>query len=127
MTTIGMLKKILRDIDNIEDVEESAIASREGLLIFSTISKKQHAEAFVAMSAAMMGAAETATTELGKDIPDRIIVNSRNGKIIATGAGPKALLLVMTKPNAGLELVMQEMTKASEMIKEILGDVRGIK
>ena len=121
MTTIEMLEKALKDINNIGGVEESAIASRDGLLICSTISKKQHAETFVAMSATMMGAAETATTELGKGIPDRIIVESKNGRIIGTGAGPKALLLVMTKPDAGLGLVLVEMTKVSEQIKKILG------
>jgi predicted regulator of Ras-like GTPase activity (Roadblock/LC7/MglB family) len=47
-------------------------------------------------------------------------VESRRGRIIGTGAGPKALLLVMTKPDASLGLVLLEMTKASERIKEIL-------
>jgi predicted regulator of Ras-like GTPase activity (Roadblock/LC7/MglB family) len=73
------------------------------------------------MSATMMGAAETATIELGKSIPDRIIVESKNGRIIGTGAGPKALLLVMTQPDAGLEVVLIEMAKAAEQIKQILG------
>ena len=121
MTTIEMLEKILKDINNIGGVEASAIASRDGLLICSTISKKQHAETFVAMSATMMGAAETATTELGKGIPDRIIVESKNGRIIGTGAGQKALLLVMTEPDTGLGLVLIEMTKASEKVKQVLG------
>jgi len=120
MTTIEMLEKILKDINNIGGVETSAVASRDGLLICSTIPRKQHAETFVAMSATMIGAAETATTELGKGIPDRIIVESRTGRIIGTGAGPKALLLVMTKPDASLGLVLIEMTKASEQIKNIL-------
>ncbi len=71
-----MLERILNCINNVGDVEESAIASRDGLLIHSTISKKQHAETFAAMSATMMGAAETAALELGKAIPDRIIVES---------------------------------------------------
>lgn len=121
MTTIEMLEKVLKDINNIGGVEASAIASRDGLLISSTIPTKQHAETFVAMSATMMGAAETATTELGKGLPDRIIVESTSGRIIGTGAGSKALLLVMTKPDASLGLVLIEMTKASKQIKEILG------
>jgi predicted regulator of Ras-like GTPase activity (Roadblock/LC7/MglB family) len=120
MTTIELLEKILKEINNIGGVETSAIASRDGLLICSTIEKKQHVETFVAMSATMMGAAETAMMELGKGIPERIIVESRTGRIIGTGAGPKALLLVMTKPDANLGLVLIEMTKASEQIKEIL-------
>jgi predicted regulator of Ras-like GTPase activity (Roadblock/LC7/MglB family) len=120
MTTIEMLEKILKDINNIGGVETSAIASRDGLLICSTITNKQQVETFVAMSATMIGAAETATMELGKGIPDRIIVESKRGRIIGTGTGPKALLLVMTKPDASLGLVLIEMTKASERIKEIL-------
>lgn len=120
MTTIEMLEKVLENINNIGGVEASAVASRDGLLICSTISKKQPAETFVAMSATMMGAAETATTELGKGIPERIIVESKAGRIIGTGAGSKALLLVMTKPDAGLGLVLIEMTKGSEQIKNIL-------
>jgi len=121
MTTTEMLEKILNDINNIGGVEASAIASRDGLLICSTISKKQHAETLVAMSATMIGAAEAATMELGKGIPDRIIVESKHGRILGTGAGSKALLLVMTKPDAGLGLVLIEMAKASEQIKHILG------
>ena|SRR3990170_1046120 len=121
MTIIEMLEKVLENINNIGGVEASAVASRDGLLICSTISKKQPAETFVAMSATMMGAAETATTELGKGVPERIIVESKTGRIIGTGAGPKALLLVMTKPDAGLGLVLIEMAKGSEQIKNILG------
>ncbi len=121
MTTIELLEKILQDLKNIGGVEASAIASRDGLLIYSTVSKKHHAETFAAMSATMLGAAETATTELGKGIPERIIVESKNGRVIATGAGPKALLIVMTEPNAGLGLILIEVAKASEKIKEVLG------
>ncbi|MFA4955516.1 MAG: roadblock/LC7 domain-containing protein [Candidatus Methanoperedens sp.] len=120
MTTIEMLEKILKNINNIGGVETSAVASRDGLLICSTMPRKQHVETFVAMCATMIGAAETATTELGKGIPDRIIVESKTGRIIGTGAGQKALLLVMTKPDASLGLVLIEMTKASQRIKEIL-------
>jgi len=120
MTTIEMLENILKDINTVGGVETSAVASRDGLLICSTIPRRQHAETFVAMCATMIGAAETATTELGKGIPERIIVESKTGKIIGTGAGPKALLLVMTKPDANLGLILIEMTKASEKVKDIL-------
>lgn len=120
MTTIEMLEKVLKDINNIGGIEASAIASRDGLLICSTIPMKKHAETFVAMSATMMGAAETATIELEKGIPDRIIVEYKNGRIIGTGAGHKALLLVMTKTDAGLGLALVEIAKAAEHIKKIL-------
>lgn len=73
------------------------------------------------MTATMHGAAETATSELGKGVPDRVIVEGREGKIVATGAGSKALLVVMTNSRANLGLVLFEIGKASEKVKELLG------
>ncbi len=115
------LEKILKDLKAAGDIEASAIVSRDGLLIAADISQNVNAEAFAAMTATMLGAAETATSELGKGIPDRVIVEGKEGKIIATGAGPKALLVVMTTPRANLGLVLLEMSKASDKIKELLG------
>jgi predicted regulator of Ras-like GTPase activity (Roadblock/LC7/MglB family) len=121
MTTLEILEQILRDIGKMVGVEAAAIGSRDGLVICSTIPNTFHAETFAAMSATMTAAAETAVNELGKNIPERIIVESKNGRIIAAGAGPKALLLVMMQPDAGLGLVLLEMKKASESIKRALG------
>jgi len=119
--TIGMMEIIVKEINEAGGIEASAIASRDGLLICTTLSDQKQAEIFVAMSATMIGAAETAALELGKGIPDMTIVESQSGKIIGMGAGPKALLIVMTRPDASLGLVITEMKKASEKIKRILG------
>lgn len=118
--TINMLDKVLADTKRVGGVEASVIASRDGLLMASNIPSSSRAETFAAMSATMLGAAETATTELGKGIPDRVIVESEHGKLIATGAGPKALLIVLTDPNAGLGLILVELEKAAEKIKKIV-------
>jgi predicted regulator of Ras-like GTPase activity (Roadblock/LC7/MglB family) len=120
LTTIQVFEKIFNDLQNVGGIEALAIASRDGLLICSNMPQKQNAETFAAMAATMLGAAETATAELGKGIPGRIIVESKHGKIIATGAGPKALLLVMTETNASLGLILVEIVKASERIKQVL-------
>ena len=121
MNTSRLLEKILDDLKLLGGIDASVVASRDGLLIFSNTALKEHAEIFAAMSATMLGAAETATFELRKGIPERIIVESDKGKIIATGAGPKALLVVLTEPNASLGLILVEVAKASEKIRELLG------
>ena len=115
------LEKVLKDLKDVGDVEASAIVSRDGLLIAADLSPHVNAEAFAAMTATMLGAAETATSELGMGIPDRVIVEGKMGKIVAVGAGPKALLVVMTNPKASLGLILLEIGKASERIKELLG------
>lgn len=117
MTTEETLKKILNDLKNIGGIEALAVVRRDGLLLYSTIAQKQNAEKFAAMSATLVGAAETAAAVLGKSIPDRIIVESKYGRIIGTCAGSKALLMVMAEPYAGLGLFIVESTKASEKIK----------
>ncbi|HJH28765.1 MAG TPA: hypothetical protein C5S51_03605 [Methanosarcinaceae archaeon] len=121
-SVIDMLNNVLSDTKKVGGVEALVVVSRDGLLIASNIPSSlcARAETFAAMSATMLGAAETATTELGKGLPDRLIVESEHGKIIATGAGPKALLIVLTEPNAGLGLILVELEKAAEKIKKML-------
>ncbi len=120
MSIREMLEKVLKDLRSVGDIEASAIVSRDGLLIAADIPQNINAEAFAAMTATMLGAAETASSELGKGVPDRVIVESNAGKIVATGAGSKALLVVMTNPKATLGLVLFEINKAKEKIKDIL-------
>lgn len=115
-----MLEKVLNDLKSAGDVEAGAVVSRDGLLIAADISQNVNSDSFAAMTATMLGAAETATSELRKGIPDRVIVEGENGKIVATGAGFKALLVVMTSSNANLGLILLEMGKASSKIKELL-------
>ena len=119
-TTKEMLEKLLNDLKRTGNIEASAVVSRDGLLMASDISAGIHAETFAAMNATMMGAAETAVSELKKGFPDRVIIESKEAKVIVTGAGPKALLIVMTTPDAGLGLILVEMGKITEKIKSLL-------
>jgi uncharacterized protein len=119
-TTKEMLEKILKDIKVTGGIEASAVVSRDGLLIASDIPQNVHAETFAAMTATMLGAAETAVEELNKGVVDRIIIEGKDVKIIGTGTGQKAILIVMTEPNTRLGLVLVEMDKAKEKIKGLL-------
>ncbi len=119
-TVKEMLEKVLDGLRSVGDIEASAIVSRDGLLMASDIATGINAETFAAMSATMLGAAETAAAELGRGLPDRIIVESEETKLIAIGTGPKALLVVMTSPEAGLGLILIELGKAADKIKMIL-------
>ena len=117
---VQKVDKILGDLKNVGGVEACATASRDGLLIHAVMPKKQFGESFAAMSATMLGAAETATTELGKGVPNRVIVESEHGRLIAVGAGPKALLIVLVDSDTGLGLILLEIEKAAKKLKEIL-------
>ena len=119
-STSEMLGKVLADLGKVGEIEASAIATRDGLLMSADMHTRGDPEMFVAMSATMLGAAETASSELNKGIPNRVIVESDDGKLICVGAGPKALLVVMTAPEAGLGLVLVEMVKAADKIRKLI-------
>jgi len=117
---IELIDKVLSDLKTAGGVESCAAVSRDGLLIRSSLQKEQFAESFAAMSATMLGAAETASIELGKGVPNRVIVESSQGRLIAVGAGRKALLVVIVSQDAGLGLVLLELDKAALSLKELL-------
>lgn len=118
--TIELVDKVLADLKKSGGVEACAAVSRDGLLIRSSMQKEQFAESFAAMSATMLGAAETASTELGKGVPNRVIVESEMGRLIAVGAGNKALLVVIVSSETGLGLILLELDKAAKKLKELL-------
>ncbi len=87
------LERILSEIKAVPSVYEATIVSRSGMHIAGDAPKGVHLETFVAMSAILFGAAETATAEL-KDKLLHISVELGRGKVVLTGAGPRALLVV---------------------------------
>jgi len=121
MDTADLLEEALKNLKSTGGIEATAVISRDGLVMKAKMPSKQKPETLAAMSATMLGAAETATIELGKGIPHRVIAETENGKLIAMGAGPKAVLVIITDSDIGLGLILIEAEKAASKIKEILG------
>ena len=118
--TIELIEKVLANLKKVRGVEACAAVSRDGLLISSVMQNERFAESFAAMSATMLGAAETATTELNKGVPYRVIVESKHGGLITVGAGSKALIVVLVNSNTGLGLILLELDKSAAKLKELL-------
>ncbi|MCX9025560.1 MAG: roadblock/LC7 domain-containing protein [Candidatus Methanoperedens sp.] len=118
--TIDMVDKLLADLKNIGGVEASIAASRDGLLIRGNMPKEKFLASLAAMSATMLGAAETATTQVEKGLPTRVIVESEYGRLIIVGAGPKALLIILANSDSSLGLILIELDKSAKKLKELL-------
>jgi predicted regulator of Ras-like GTPase activity (Roadblock/LC7/MglB family) len=118
--TIDMVDKLLADLRNIGGVEASIAASRDGLLIRGNMPKGKFLASLAAMSATILGAAETATRQMEKGFPSRVIVESEYGRLIIVGAGSKALLLILANSNSSLGLILIELDKSAKMLKELL-------
>jgi len=118
--TIDMVDKLLADLKNMGGVEACAAASRDGLLIRAVIQKELFVDSLAAMSATILGAAETATMQVEKGVPNRVIVETDYGRLVVVGAGPKALLIVLATTDTGLGLILLELEKSAMKLKEIL-------
>ena len=112
------LNQILQKLISTGDVEGAAVITRDGLLIASELSESIDGETLAAMAATMTGAAETAVQELKKTSPDRVIVESKNTKLITVGAGQQAILVCVIDPNAKLGLILLDMKKAADDIQK---------
>ena len=114
------LNEVLTDLKNVDGIESAAIATRDGLLIAANTLSGTHPETFAAMSATMLGAAETATSNHNNGSVKRVIVESADCRMVAIGSGPKSLLVVLTDVNSGLGLILVELKKSALKIGEIL-------
>lgn len=115
------LMGILKKLSSVGDVAGSAIVTRDGLLMASDLPSDIDAETFAAMSATMIGAAETAVGELKKGTVERVTAEGKEIKLLTKGAASSAVLVSMVKANANLGLVLVEMGKASDKIEKEMG------
>ncbi len=89
----GRLKAVLARLKE-AGIESSAVVRRDGVMIESDLpGSVEDNEAFAAMAAVMLGAAETATSELRQGVPRRVILELGDRSIVEVGAGPVALLV----------------------------------
>ena len=87
------IDKILDEVRSIPSVYEATVVSRSGMHIAGESPRGVHLETYVAMSAILLGAAETATAEM-KDKLQHVSVELSRGKMVLTSAGNRALLVV---------------------------------
>jgi len=109
------LEEVLDEIRSIPAVYEATVVSRSGMHIAGDSPKGVHLETFVAMSAILLGAAETATAEL-KDKLQHVSVELSRDRLILVSAGPRALLVL----TASKEIELKELAaRAAEFAKKI--------
>lgn len=117
----SLIEEVLNDLRRVGGINASAAVTRDGLLIASDVMCEIDAETFAAMTATMTGAAETAMSEVKAGNIQRVIVEGESGKMVSIGAGPNALLVVLTVPDAPLGLLLLKIGEASRKIAKLLG------
>lgn len=91
---------LLRGLRSETGATAAAVVSRDGLVLEADLPPEVHEETFSIMCAAIMGAAMTATNELGKEGPRRIELESPDVRILLYAAGRRSMLVVVLPPDA---------------------------
>jgi predicted regulator of Ras-like GTPase activity (Roadblock/LC7/MglB family) len=77
-------------------------------------------ESFAAMAAALLGAAETATSELRQGVPRQVIMESGDRRIVEVGAGPVALLVASVIAGTQFSKVLADIDRAAHEVRRIV-------
>jgi predicted regulator of Ras-like GTPase activity (Roadblock/LC7/MglB family) len=111
----------LRDLQaSSPDIEASAIVSVDGLSIASALPQEVEEDRVSAMSAAMLSLGERIANELGRGSLNQVYIKGENGYVILMSVGEEAVLTVLAREQAKLGLILLDMRRATEALKELI-------
>ena len=120
-STAATLKEILSEISDFDWLVASAVIRRDGALLASNMSQSMEIKDVCAlMSATIVGAAKNITTKCHMGFPRRVIIQAKEGSIIISDAGSKALLVCQAKASYEPFLIFDDIEKAAKKIEAIL-------
>jgi len=114
------LQNVLSELRRIPDILGVTIARRDGILIAHALPKLMDPKKIAAMAAAIVGTSEMAAIEMGLGTFNQSIVDTRIGKMMATGAGEEAILVTLLRNEANMGLILLSVDKAVASIAGIL-------
>jgi len=115
-----MLDDVLTGLMQVGQIKASGIVSKEGLLINSRTPPDVDARIFSALCSTIMGAAEAASGQMTTGTVSQISVKTEKGTIVLIPAGSKAILTVLTEPEAQLGLIFFEMESIADQVNQIM-------
>ncbi len=119
MVDNSRVNDIISELNNNSEIISSVVVSRSGMHIAGQPPEGVHLETFVAMSAILLGSAETAITELKGELED-VFVELDRSRIIIDSAGNKGLLVVVTNTKENFDSIHTLVKKAASEIAAVL-------
>jgi predicted regulator of Ras-like GTPase activity (Roadblock/LC7/MglB family) len=119
--TAKQLQDLLRQMEGTAPgIEASAIVTTQGLPIVAAMPQTVNEAIVAAMTAALLGVAERALTEIPRGKLQQITIEAEQGYIILKGAGDNAILTSLVKKTANLGMVFLAMKRFGKEIERIL-------
>lgn len=95
------------------------LVSRDGISVVDVSHRPVNQEMVAAMSAMMMGAAETAVAEVGDLPPRHLVVETDDAKLLVLGATPDLLLAILGDSNADVPGILQRFAPVLEAVRSL--------
>lgn len=119
MADIPKIEEILREIESLEGVNEAILVSRSGIYIAGKMPPGVHPETYASMFAVLLGAADTATSELKEQLSS-VVVNLEGSKVVVITNGPKALFVLRVAKEVKVGRLKESLAPFSERLQEHL-------
>ena len=100
-----------------------AVTRHDGLVIVYRVEPGFDPRLAAAMAAAAYGSASSTAKELGQGRLERLVAECSEGKMIALGAGPDAVIIGLFEKNANLGLALHGLSEAAKAIGKILSEL----
>jgi predicted regulator of Ras-like GTPase activity (Roadblock/LC7/MglB family) len=119
--TAKQLQDLLRQMEGTAPgIEASAIVTTQGLPIVAAMPQTVNEAIVAAMTAALLGVAERALTEIPRGKLQQVTIEAEQGYIILKGAGENAILTSLVKKTANLGMVFLALKRFSKEIERVL-------
>jgi predicted regulator of Ras-like GTPase activity (Roadblock/LC7/MglB family) len=118
-----VLNDILREFNELDWVKSSAVIRRDGILMASDMMTPSNVEAKRAcaiMGATIVGAAKNITAKCRMGFPKRVVIQAKEGDIVISEAGTKALLVCVTMIRWNAAIMMEEINRVAQKISTVL-------
>ena len=119
MADVAALESLLKEVQSLDGVHDAVLVSRSGMYIAGSVPQGVFQDTFVAMFAILLGAAETATSEL-KDRIDTVVLNLESSRILVVTDGPKAIFVLRTRKDIDLGSIKGHLERMSKRVEEFL-------
>lgn len=117
------LRGVLRNLHcTLEEVQASAVVSRDGFVQASLMGPSTNADRFGAMCSSLLALADRAGKEADRGRLRQVILDGTSGPMLLTQAGELAVLAVAASPQANLGRLILETRKVSAALAALLSD-----
>jgi predicted regulator of Ras-like GTPase activity (Roadblock/LC7/MglB family) len=115
-----MMVDRLRDLQQTEGIEASAVVSVDGLIMASALPAGVEEDRVSAMSAAMLSLGERIAGELGRGTLDQVYIRGAGGFVILMAVGSEAVLTALAREDAKLGLIFLDMRRAADDLAKLV-------